>query len=162
MLLTLIPVGVNYHNDGYGAPAVESVIISSVVLGATGAALIIYGRRRKKLEEDCEKYLRVIEDEGETDIYEIAKIVNEERATTEERLEALIQKKFIDGHINKRTHQLVLSRGWKKRGVVSDEEEAKDDEPKIVVVKCGGCGAKNKVMRGRVTKCEYCGTVLKG
>ena len=34
--------------------------------------------------------------------------------------------------------------------------------PRMVTVKCEGCGATNAIQKGTVGECEYCGTPIKG
>ncbi|WP_315115480.1 hypothetical protein [uncultured Clostridium sp.] len=35
-------------------------------------------------------------------------------------------------------------------------------QQEYIAVKCGGCGATNKIIKGRVGECEYCGSQISG
>ena len=41
------------------------------------------------------------------------------------------------------------------------EEKAQEEMEKTLVVECPGCGARNTVIRGRSSKCQYCDSPLK-
>lgn len=75
--------------------------------------------------------------------------VNQEKVI--ENVMEAINKGLISGHIDEFNNLVFYS-----------NEEIKENNSQVVVIKCRECGAKNKVIVGSTKECEYCGTILKG
>jgi len=49
-----------------------------------------------------------------------------------------------------------------KIGNPSFTKTVKQTDAELVTVKCKGCGGINKIQRGAVGECEYCGSPISG
>jgi len=130
------------------------MLMPAILFGGGGGALNIIGRRTTATSERYKKYLDLVINQGETSIDNIAAAVGVSYAATVEDLQKMINSGFLtNAFIDVGSRSIVLARVAAPRadGFVVGQER---------VLVCGSCGANNRTIVGKISECEYCGSVL--
>lgn len=134
---------------------------------AIGIAGIVVAARMRKRIKLLNTYSRQLTVDPLHSLDLLAAATNESVDVVRTQLTKLIDKGFIkDAFIDMERNCLVLVEE-NGQGVVDRKEIYVTPSPTAVqavpaVVKCGGCGAVNKVMAGQPSACEYCGAPIIG
>jgi len=139
---------------GGGLDMVIALFTPMLLFGGGGIALYIIGRRTAATSERYKKYINVIINQGETSIDNIAAAVGVPYATAVEDLQKMINRGYLTGmFINIGLRSVVMARVAEPRadGLIIGQER---------LLVCGSCGANNKTVVGKISECEYCGSML--
>ena len=128
---------------------VGAVVVSAVFL-LGGLAVIWKSKVMAKKAKKYRMYISIVVNEGETRIDKIADSAGINKREVADDLQDMLDKGYFKGHINHKEQELVLAR--------ADVENAGDMH--MDIVRCTSCGADNKVVSGRVRKCEFCRSLV--
>ncbi len=132
-------------------------IISSFVFISTGAVLILTSYLIKKIKKRLLKYTDLIENNGMTDIDNIASSVGVSYEVVVNDLQKFYDAGILNGYsVDENTRKLV------KENSISYEnnEYGKYKEGECLSIRCKSCGA-NVIVKPTVnSECEYCGNVI--
>lgn len=131
-----------------------------------GILLIILSSRRKILIEKFKKYVAVISVDQTGSIANIAAVTGISENVVKKDLSLMIKRKyFVDAYIDEHTNCIVVS-GLKNSASTTVESEQSqqtdhtETEVQYVTVTCKNCGGINKVVKGKVCECDFCGSAL--
>lgn len=163
--LVLIGLSIIYLFAAVGDPAITvGEMISAVLLmGSSGAGLIILGKRSKKNAEKIKKYISLVVNQEVTSIEDIATAMALPYEITQKDIQKMIDKGYFAGaYINEISKEIVLPNNHKQDYKKQEYINANKPNAEMLVVTCKGCGANNKVLKGSVVECEFCGSPVGG
>lgn len=139
-----------------------------LVCDVIGLVLIFFSRKRRKLTVDFKKYVTALSGNETGNIDFLAAALNTSPDIVKSNIEKMIKKNlFANAYIDANSNRLVI--GGKNQNAaqsrpVSPVINQTPGQQKIeyMTVNCKGCGGVNKVARGAVMECEYCGSMIKG
>ena len=94
----------------------------------------------------------------------MAAILNQPEDKVRRNLEKLCKKKYFnDAYVDNKAKLFVRKDQMSQKiGNPSFTKTAKQTGAELLTVKCKGCGGINKIQRGAVGECEYCGSPISG
>lgn len=134
-----------------------SGILGTLFYISAGLALVFLGKRSSIKAEKNKKYIDLIVNKKLRSIGTISSAVPVSHDVAITDIEDMIKKGFFeDAYINYSVDEIVL---------VTDEVQANNlsytnRQAEMKVVTCNGCGANNKVEKGKVENCQYCGSLI--
>lgn len=138
-----------------------------LVCDVIGLVLIVFSRKRRKLTVDFKKYVTALSGSQEGNIDYLAAALNTSPDVVKSNIEKMIKKNlFANVYIDANSNRLVI--GAKNQASARSQTvlpvNQAPGQPRIeyMTVNCRGCGGVNKVARGAVAECEYCGSMIKG
>lgn len=138
-------------------------IATVLLMGSSGAGLIILGQRSKKNAAKIKKYISLIVNQEITSIDDIAAAMALPYEITQKDIQKMIDKGYLVGaYINDITREIVLPSKHKQDYKKHEDIDANKPNVQMLVVTCKGCGANNKVKKGSVSECEFCGSPVSG
>lgn len=137
--------------------------IAGLVLTVIGVWLIIAGVRRNNLIKLFKSYATSLADDPIKSIETLASAKNTSVAVVKRNLQLMINKGyFVNVAIDQQRNCLVFGNEAEMlQKAAAANANASHSTAEFVTVACPGCGAPNKVQKGAVSKCEYCGAPLK-
>ncbi|OLA25254.1 MAG: hypothetical protein BHW17_02100 [Dorea sp. 42_8] len=73
------------------------------------------------------------------------------------------KKYFNDAYVDNKAKLFVRKDQMNQKiGNPSFTKTVKQTDAELITVKCKGCGGINKIQRGAVGECEYCGSPISG
>jgi hypothetical protein len=135
-------------------------VICCLVFIAFNVLLIVHGKKTKDRIRRFRNYIAIIANQNETSIDQIATIVQMPVNFVLKDINFMIRKKyFVKAYIDQNTNNIVFQgRVASAAGNAIHEDPVPDNELQVVL--CKSCGAQNKVAKGSVGECEYCGSPL--
>lgn len=143
-----------------------------IFIDVLGILLIYFSRKRKKLILDFKKYVSVISGDPTGSIANIASAVGTSEDVVRKNLDLMIRHKyFANAHINYEMNRIVIAsaQGGEPRSekqtdasAACGEQAAAPKEIEYITVTCKSCGGVNKIKKGQVCECDYCGSPIKG
>ncbi len=134
-------------------------VIFFLVFVAIGVFLIVYGKKKKDRIIRFRKYIAIITNQNQTDVDQIANIVQMPVNFVIEDISKMIDKKyFVGAYIDNNTHNLV----FQGKAVTSADIENLESRKEMQIVVCKSCGAQNHILKETVGECEYCGSPITG
>lgn len=135
------------------------IIFIFSVFGYYGYSLLRKGKKRRARARRMQKYYEIIMNKKIYSIDEIASIMNRKYSDVLNEIQLMVdlgylENAFIDNNGRCVVFPIVHSNMFVQYNVNNKSE------PEEMVVVCSSCGGKNKVMKGKVTECEYCKTFL--
>ncbi|AOV07128.1 hypothetical protein [Sporosarcina ureilytica] len=136
-----------------------SGIFGTLFYVAAGLALIYFGKKSSIRAEKYKKYIDLIVNKKLRSIGTIASAIPTASNVAISDIEDMIKKGFFeDAYINYSADEIVL---------ITDEVQDQNlsitnQKVKMNVIPCNGCGANNKVVKGQVGNCQYCGSLISG
>ncbi len=130
------------------------------ILALVAVPVISDGRRRKKLRLEYKKYVAHLSNSQTGSLDQMAAELGTSVDVVRENLEKMIKKKFlVNVYIDYRENRLVTaSNAQNNAATASLEENAPDVE--YVACTCKNCGGANRIPKGAVAECDYCGSSL--
>lgn len=146
-------------SEGIGSDDVYMIIFFIVA----GGALIFLGREVKKSAEKFKKYIAIIVNNEETSIDNIAAAIPTSYEVAKKDLQKMINRGYFAGaYINETSKEIILPKEQKAYNIDTSEKVNLNTSLEMIVVTCKGCGANNKIAKGNVDKCQYCGSPISG
>ena len=153
---------------GMGIISWSTLIEDGVLSGTFGAlffifagiALVYIGKRSSINAAKYKKYINMIVNNNVRSIATIASAIPVSYDIAREDIQKMIEKGFFENaYINFNVNEIVLSKIDVVDSKVSNLSMTKH-KVEMIVVTCTGCGANNKVEKGEVGVCQYCGSLI--
>lgn len=145
---------------GIFQPSEEGDVAAAIICGIItflGVLLIIKGKRTGKLVKAFKSYVLRLSEKDKYTMHELAASTGESVDQVRNNIQQMIKKKFfINASLNNDMDTIVFPERKQK---LSNSQV--DDNVEYISVECTGCGAVNKIIKGTVGECEFCGTPLK-
>ncbi|NLJ31339.1 MAG: hypothetical protein GX424_07060 [Clostridiales bacterium] len=151
---------------GLGQKTIDAADIVVIILFVGGGIwLILSSVKRRKLVRLFRQYVSILSRNESCSIADLALATKASEDAVQSKLQKMIKKKyFTSAYIDRDTHRVVLPRhAYPSAPNAADgiNREAQN-MPEVVTVVCKGCGAVNRLVKGQVSECEYCGSAIKG
>lgn len=126
-----------------------AVIIILWIITLIGLAFIIAGNKRKKSIKEFKRYVTFLSGDSTGSILNLASVAGTTQDIIIKNLDFMIQKKyFTNAYINRDTNCIIIG------NVGSMVKETVE----YVTFTCKNCGGINKIEKGKVGECDYCGS----
>ncbi|GEM_PF-1268881 len=153
--LPITIVGIASPNEEGKAGA----LVFFFIIHGIGIWLITFGVKAKRIIKRFKQYVSIISFQGDNSIENIASATYRSVDFVMKDIDIMIKKKyFIDAYIDFASKELL----FKNRIAQTDLEVKPVDSKDLEYVKlnCQGCGATNKIVKGKGGDCEFCGSPL--
>lgn len=142
----------------------DKMIIWAVAL--IGIPILIAGKRRKKMRLEFKKYVAQLSIDPSGNMAQMADVTNTSVDVVKKNLQYMIKKGFFtNAYIDESSNRLVLpsmdQKGQNQTNPSSAGAETGTQDA-VVTCNCPNCGGINKIARGTVAECDYCGSPLQG
>lgn len=143
------------------------LIICSWVLGILGILAVLCGLKRKKMRLEFKKYVAKLSVDPTGSLENIASSTGTSVDVVKNNLDFMIKKGFFtNAHVDLQKNQLVIpSMAQKVQGEYngsSSLNNANSTQLELVTCNCPNCGGINKIAKGTVAECDFCGSPLQG
>lgn len=117
---------------------------------------LYHHRRASRLLADFRKYNAILASDPVKTIYRIAEMTNETAETVRIKVNRMIERNyFVNAYIDQ-SGKIVLADREQMNQVVGNNDGRKD----FVTIACPSCGGVNRLAKGQVGKCEFCGAYI--
>jgi len=152
----------------FGLPAIVSiveknrkagVVFTMFILAALGVLLIVFSRKRKKLINDFKTYVQRLSVDPTGSIGSLAEGLGTSQDIVKNNINMMIKKRyFSNAYIDTKNNRVVFP-------IVSEQQQinaaqASQSNIKYITATCKSCGGINKLVKGTVGECDYCGSPL--
>lgn len=124
-----------------------------------GLTLVYYGKKSSVNAVRYKKYIDMVVNKKIRSIGTIASAIPVSHDIAIKELQEMIEKGFFENaYVNYTSDEIVLAEvdaGVKDYSIPNLRAE-------MVVDTCNGCGANNKIEKGKVNNCQYCGSLISG
>lgn len=154
-----------YLPEGITKEDVSMILFYSIF----GIVLILLGRNTRKNAQKYKKYISIVVNHEETSIDNIAMAIPTSYENAKRDLQKMINRGyFTDAYINDGDREIVLP-SMEESYMVKTEVNVRTNthvnvssngEVEMVVISCKGCGANNKIEKGSVGECQFCGSPI--
>lgn len=130
-----------------------------------GIYIIKSAQKRRKAMFSFKKYEHYFSDDFDASIEKLSEAVGENGEDVFENLEFMMDNNFIDNaSINQKSSSIVFQFGNNSSNSSSCENKDKDKNknrvPEFVAITCKNCGGINKILKGDVGECDFCGSPI--
>lgn len=131
-------------------------LIGGIFALGIGVACLLSHRRSSRLLADFRKYNAILASDPVKTIYRIAEMTGETAETVRIKVNRMIEKNyFVNAYIDQ-SGKIVLADRDQMNQVVGNNDGRKD----FVTIACPSCGGVNRLTKGQVGKCEFCGAYI--
>ena len=131
-------------------------MIGGIFALGIGVACLLSHRRSSRLLADFRKYNAILASDPVKTIYRIAEMTGETAETVRIKVNRMIEKNyFVNAYIDQ-SGKIVLADRDQMNQVVGNNDGRKD----FVTIACPSCGGVNRLVKGQVCKCEFCGAYI--
>lgn len=131
-------------------------LIGGIFALGIGVACLLSHRRSSRLLADFRKYNAILASDPVKTIYRIAEMTGETAETVRIKVNRMIEKNyFVNAYIDQ-SSKIVLADRDQMNQVVGNNDGRKD----FVTIACPSCGGVNRLVKGQVCKCEFCGAYI--
>ncbi|NFG62000.1 hypothetical protein [Clostridium sp. CMCC3677] len=146
-----------------GTEGTRGVILMSLCFIALGITFIAMSKKRHKLIEDFKSYAQILSNDPTGSIENLVSSLGVSQDAVLKNLKLMINEKyFVNAYIDVENNSIVfpskLGEKINKSGQVKEENSQSNVE--YVAIACKNCGASNKVQKGTVCECEFCGSQI--
>lgn len=128
-----------------------AVFVFFIVLTVLGVLLLVFGIRRRFLLRRYNIYTMNLIDEPIKTIESLSMMIRKEKKFVVTDIKSMLAIKLLK-NVTIDVDQGVI--------VFMDYYKQKVDNLEYVIVKCKSCGATNKIVKGSVAKCQFCGDYI--
>lgn len=140
------------------------VVIAIMFLGFTvgGVSLILKGKKKKKLLMTFQDYNTRLAFDASKSIDLLATSVGKSVDVVRKEVITMINMGlFANAYINRDRNCIIFPQmGDATYRANPINTQVNTPGAQFVTVQCSGCGATNKIVRGTVSECEYCGVQI--
>lgn len=138
-------------------------IVFILIFLVGGYLLIRNSRRRKKLIEAFKNYVAYLSSEPTGSIENLAMAMGTSQDEVKENVNLMISKKyFTNAYIDLKENMIVISGSQSAATTSQSYVGKKDSDTEYVSITCPSCGGVNKVEKGTVHECDFCGSHING
>lgn len=141
-------------------------VIVMLIIAALGVLLFLAGRKRGLMRLEFRKYVTQLSRDPSGSIDNLASATGTSVDVVKKNLNYMIKKNFfVDAFINEQDNLLVLpSTAQREQGQQNWQNGAASTsaQTELVVLTCPSCGGINKIPKGTVADCDFCGSPLQG
>ena len=149
----IVTSNLNSRNDQSLAPIYG---VMAIIFLCTGIFCLYRHRRASRLLADFRKYNAILASDPVKTIYRIAEMTGETAETVRIKVNRMIEKNyFVNAYIDQ-SGKIVLADREKMNDVVANNDDRKD----FITIICPSCGGVNRLAKGQVGKCEFCGAYI--
>ncbi len=131
-------------------------LIGGIFTLGIGVACLLSHRRSSRLLADFRKYNAILASDPVKTIYRIAEMTGETVENVRKNVNRMIEKGyFVNAYIDQ-SGRIVLADREKMNDVVANNDDRKD----FVTITCPSCGGVNRLAKGQIGKCEFCGAYI--
>lgn len=147
-------------SEGIGSDDVYAILFFIIA----GVVLITIGQGTKRSAEKIKKYISIIINHGERSLTNIAAAIPTSYEACSKDLQQMIKKGYFNGaYINELSNQIIFPiENVLHEKIDTGLNNNKNANLEMVVVSCTSCGANNKLAKGSVEECQYCGSFISG
>lgn len=140
-----------------------ATMVAMWVFAYGGIYIIKSANKRRKAMFSFEKYKHYFS----SDFDELAEAVGEDGEEMLKNLDFMADNNFIDNaYVTQKSSSIVFQFGNNSSNSSSDENKNenknknKNKEPEFVAITCQSCGGINKILKGDVGECDFCGSPI--
>lgn len=112
---------------------------------------------------EFKRYVAYLSADSSGMIENLASATNSSVGVVKKNLRYMIRKNFfVDTYIDEKNNQLVFPSMERKAQQLQNMTSTSTTPPVFVVCNCPSCGGVNKIVKGSVADCDFCGTPLQG
>ena len=138
-----------------------SVAVVLYVFMIAGLVQIIRGKRRKRLIQLFRKLDAILSTNSFRSMEQLASAAGMPVAKTEKYIVELFAKGYFENaYFDTERNCIVFTGEVPSVEEASNAAQVTEVPAEYARVTCNSCGAKNKIQKGTVVKCEFCGTYL--
>ena len=143
----------NSRNDQSLAPLYG---VMAIIFLCTGIFCLYRHRRASRLLADFRKYNAILASDPVKTIYRIAEMTGETVENVRKNVNRMIEKNyFVNAYIDQ-SGKIVLADREQMNQVIGNNDDRKD----FITITCPSCGGVNRLVKGQVCKCEFCGAYI--
>lgn len=144
--------------------------VTCLVFDALGVMLVIFSRRRSKLIKEFKKYVSVICSEQTDSIASLASAMGTSTDVVKSNLELMIERNyFVNTYINQETNCIIIgsrTKNQQREGRPIQQTNTAQSQSashiQMIQLTCKCCGGINKIERGSISECDFCGSPING
>ncbi len=141
------------------SPVDEKIVM--FIFTAIGILLIIFSIKRKKLIKNFRSYVQRLSVDPTCSIENLASGLGTSQDVVKKNLEMMIKKRyFSNAYIDTKNNRIVFSKASEQKTNTSEAHQSNEPKIEYITVTCKSCGGINKMAKGTVGECEYCGSPL--
>lgn len=115
------------------------------IIAAIGVGLIVLSRKRNKLLKKFNEYSKILSMDSTGSIENLANTISTSQDIVKENFKKMINSNYFgNAYIDEKVNRIILPQ-------YNNEN---------VTVKCNNCGGINKVIKGKICACDFCGSPL--
>ena len=164
-LMALVALVCMFDESADGA----GVIITIWIFAFIGAWVFTKGRKRKKMRQIFKNYVAQLSVDPTGQIENIAAATGTSVDVVKKNLQFMIKKRFFtNAYIDENNNQLVLPVMAQKpiqpqdNSINQNDQTAISPDKEYVTCNCPNCGGINRIVKGMVAECDFCGSPLQG
>lgn len=128
----------------------------AIIFLCTGIFCLYRHRRASRLLADFRKYNAILASDPVKTIYRIAEMTGDTVENVRKNVNHMIEKNyFVNAYIDQ-SGKIVLADRGQMNQVVGNNDGRKD----FITITCPSCGGVNRLVKGHVGKCEFCGAYI--
>lgn len=145
-----------------GAKASTDDIAPAVIICfGSGMGFLSIAAMKKKKAHIYHRYISIIEKRETSSMDAIAASTHVPYEVVRKDLQTLIHKGFLSGiRINDAQRKIIYSQDGAAAYDIRNSGPHMPQTSEMAVVVCNGCGANNKIAKGAVGECEFCGSPI--
>lgn len=137
-----------------------AVVIVIWIIGVLCTIVILFGIKRRKMRLKFYEYMAQLQFYNSGSIENLSETIGESQSAIKKNLRYMIDKKFfIDAYVDEKTNHLVFIKNKRAFDSKMENQNISADINCVTYV-CPNCAGINKILSGRVSECEYCGSPI--
>ena len=131
-------------------------IVMSILCPLLAIYCIVVSHRISRLLADFRRYNAILASDPVKTIYRIAEMTGDTVENVRKNVNRMIEKGyFVNAYIDQ-SGKIMLADREKMNQVVGNNDDRKD----FITITCPSCGGVNRLVKGQVCKCEFCGAYI--
>lgn len=159
-LLGFIAIIADDEQDG------AAVAIVILLMAALGILVFLLGHKRKQMRLTFKKYVAQLSVDPTGSLENIAGATGTSVDVVKKNVQYMIKKRFFsNAYLDEMNNQLILSSASSSNtntDNVGSSVVQNNEETVYVTCNCPNCGGVNKIIKGNVAECDFCGSVIGG
>ncbi|MBW6411380.1 hypothetical protein [Clostridium weizhouense] len=140
-----------------------ATIILAIVFLSLGVWLIILSRKRNKLIKNFKTYVSILSVDPTGSLENLASSLGTSQDIVKNNLKLMCDKKyFVNAYLDTERNCIVFpSKSEQINSTAQQSSKVSESNKEYNTVKCKNCGADNKIPKGIIGECEFCGSQIK-